>query len=237
MKSNACASVQELLALRPADWDGSERRQVEEHVAICTECAGVARAYAAQDRALQSLPQAGLDVSARQQLLARLEREKRPRETHSRLSWVVGAVLSAMVLVAISLAVNFLVGQGGWAWGPQKNGPTTGPTQVTMPSPTITPTTSLTPTPVGEKGWPVTTQTYSPGELTGTASSLLASQPSVPNTISGGPCGGSLRCGWAPTREPNSRVSPGYQWIGGKPSPGSSPSGPQSCAASQGVVQ
>ena len=187
MKDSECTSVRQLLALRPADWDENERRRAEEHLAACTQCAELSRAYMAQDRALQTLPAAGLGESARQKLFSRLEREKQPRMVRPRLVWALGAILGVVILVAVALAVNFLVRQGDWGWNAQKNDPTMGPTQVTMPAPTITPTTSLTPTPMGENGWPLATRTYPPGSpsevsggrLAGTANSLVAFQTSV----------------------------------------------------------
>jgi hypothetical protein len=187
MNRNTCASVRELLALRPADWNEDERRRAEEHLSACAECAGLSRAYAAQDQALQALPTAGLDEPARQQFFARLEREKGRAGGRQQPSWVLGAVLGAIALVVISLAISFLIVQGDWTQSTQKNPPTTGPTQATMPSPTITPTTSLTPTPVGDRIWPLTTRTYafrSPvargQELAGVADSSAALPPAAP---------------------------------------------------------
>ena len=52
MKHRSCFSVQQLLSLRPADWDDDERRQVVAHLATCTQCEKLSRVYAAQDRAL-----------------------------------------------------------------------------------------------------------------------------------------------------------------------------------------
>lgn len=151
MKHSECTFVHGLLALRPADWDESERQRAEAHLSTCAECAALSRAYAAQDRALQSLPAAGLGEAAREQLFSRLEQEKTLR-LRSRSAWVFGAVFGAVALAAIVLLSSLLLWPGAWIWSARQDNPTTIPTRATMPSPTITPTTSLTPTPVGEKG-------------------------------------------------------------------------------------
>jgi anti-sigma factor RsiW len=151
MKHRECTSVRDLLALRPADWDESERQRAEEHLSACAECASLSRAYAAQDQALQELPAAGLGEAGRQRLFSRLELERTAR-LRPRPVWVFGAVFGAIALAAILLLASFLLWPGAGIWGVEQNDPTTLPARATVLSPTITPTTSLTPTPVGEKG-------------------------------------------------------------------------------------
>jgi predicted anti-sigma-YlaC factor YlaD len=153
MKDRACASVQQLLALRPADLDEGERRQTEAHLAACTECANLAHSYAAQDRALQALPTAGLEAAARQRFLARLDAERARGTVRPRTAWVLGAV----ALAAVALVAGLLLWPGTWLGSAARDTPTIGPTQVLMPSPTITPTTALTATPMGERAGPLST--------------------------------------------------------------------------------
>jgi predicted anti-sigma-YlaC factor YlaD len=152
MKDRSCFSVQQLLALRPADWDDDERRQVVAHLATCTQCEKLSRAYAVQDRTLQSIPVTRLDTTAWERLQARLAPERQRGALRPQTAWVLGAV--ALVLVALIAGLVFL--PGNWLRGTAGDTPTIGPTQVLMPSPTITPTTALTPTPVGERDFPST---------------------------------------------------------------------------------
>jgi len=148
MKDRVCFTVQQLLALRPADWDEDERRQVVAHLATCPQCEKLSRVYAAQDRALQSIPIARLDATVWECLQARLAPERRWRTLRPQTVWVLGAV----ALVIVALIAGLVLLPGTWLRSTVGDTPTIGPTQVLMPSPTITPTTALTPTPVGERG-------------------------------------------------------------------------------------
>jgi len=144
MKHSECVSTQRLLALRPADWDEDERRRTTTHLASCAECGQLARLYAAQDQALQSLPTAGLDPGAGQRLWARLAPGK--PAARPRMAWGLGAIALAIV----ALAAGLLLWPGSWPGRAGEATPAMSPTQLLAPSPTITPTTALTPTPVGD---------------------------------------------------------------------------------------
>jgi len=146
MKDSECAFIQQLLALRPADWGEEERRRAATHLVTCAECGRLAHLYAVQDRALQALPTAGLDPAARQRLLARLAPERRSGASRPQTTWVLGTV----ALVVAVLVASLLLWQSNLLQGVAESTPAIEPTQVLTPSPTITPTTALAPTPMGE---------------------------------------------------------------------------------------
>ena len=149
MRRAECAPVRDLLALRPDDWADSERQRVEGHLAVCTECAGLARSYAMQDRVLRSLPFASLSAPQRREFLARLPREGRSRSGRPSLGWAIGAIVGVVALIAIFLAASAAFRQGQPDHTSTAVIPPTISTPAAMPSPTITPTTSLTPLPTG----------------------------------------------------------------------------------------
>lgn len=148
MKHDACRTVRDLLALRPADWSAEERGRVEEHLVSCTSCAGMARAYAVQDRLLRRLPAARLDLRQRQQLFAQLEGKNRARRVPSWLSWALGAALVA-ALLAIVLLIALLPGLDGRFLGGAVASPSFAPTSIRSPTQIITPSTAMPSTPPG----------------------------------------------------------------------------------------
>lgn len=103
-----CKSVHSLLALRPDDWSADERRRVETHLATCPDCGALARAYAEQDRAIQSAPCLRLTPSQRDRLLSRTRRARRRRATRTRLAAALGTAVAVLALIALVLGLDAL---------------------------------------------------------------------------------------------------------------------------------
>lgn len=108
---NICRSTRESLALRPSDWSADERQQVENHLAICSDCAALARVYAEQDRLIQTAPRLRLTRSQREQLFSRSQRERRRHEMRTIVSAVVGTAAAVVALIALTVGLYALFGE------------------------------------------------------------------------------------------------------------------------------
>jgi len=108
-RSRECQQTQALLALRPQEWQVKEQRQIEEHLARCPDCAALARAYAEQDRLLRDMPCVRLTPTQRDQLWARIDRERRRQDMTMRFSTLVGAAMVVVTLVVLALGFNMLL--------------------------------------------------------------------------------------------------------------------------------
>jgi hypothetical protein len=96
-----CQATRDTLALRSGDWSADERHRVEDHLAMCADCAALARVYAEQDRLIRSAPPVRLTPQQRDQLLSRAQRERRRHQMRTTFSTVVAA--AALIVLAIGL--------------------------------------------------------------------------------------------------------------------------------------
>jgi len=103
-----CKRVRELLALRPDDWSGDERRRVEAHLEVCGECAAGDRAYAEQDRLIRVAPRVGLNAAQQDPLFSRIGRQERRHTLRARFAAALGTVAALGVLVVLALALSAL---------------------------------------------------------------------------------------------------------------------------------
>jgi hypothetical protein len=109
---NECKRIRGLLALRPDDWNASERSQVEAHLTPCPDCAALAHAYAEQDRLIRNAPRVGLTPPQRDQLLLRIQREKkRRREMQIRLPAILGTATTIVAFIALAFGLSALFQQ------------------------------------------------------------------------------------------------------------------------------
>ncbi len=138
---NECQGVRDLLALRPDDRSGSERRRVEAHLATCPDCAALTRTYAEQDRLIRAEPRARLTPAQRSRLLARVRQERRRHVIFDRLSTALGALVAAAALVGLILGLGSLLRQE-----PQPSDVPAGGLPATTIDPTLAPTPTTAPT-------------------------------------------------------------------------------------------
>ena len=108
-----CKGVRGLLALRSDDWNAKERACVEAHLATCTGCTALARTYAAQDLLIRRAPRVGLTSSQRDQLLSRVQRERRRNEMRTRLAAILGTAAAIAALAAFAFGLNGLFRHSG----------------------------------------------------------------------------------------------------------------------------
>lgn len=152
MMKAKCREIRALLAVPSVNWSSDEGRRVEAHLATCPDCAALARTYAEQDRLLRRVPGACLTSAQRSQLLSRIRQERGRIEMQIKLSRILGAAATLVVIIAISLGARLLLRNG---YPAVDNPPISHPTVVAesteaaltnMLKPTTLPTTTK-PTP------------------------------------------------------------------------------------------
>jgi predicted anti-sigma-YlaC factor YlaD len=147
-----CATVRRLLALRPADRSEAERARVDAHLAGCPTCVAVARAYAEQDRRPQAGPRVTLTPTQRRNLFGRLEQLRRGQRVRARLAWALGVPLGIAAVLALVVAVSYLLGSRQTPAGMGGASPTA------VSSPSISPlavSPAATPLPAFPTSWSI----------------------------------------------------------------------------------
>ncbi len=104
-----CLAMRDLLALRPADWSPDERRQIEAHLNACPDCAALADAYARQNHLIRAVPRTRLTPFQRDQLLSRIQKERRRHEMRTNVTAIVGTAVAAVALIALALGLYVLL--------------------------------------------------------------------------------------------------------------------------------
>jgi murein DD-endopeptidase MepM/ murein hydrolase activator NlpD len=156
-----CQKICRLLAVQSPSRSADEQAQVKAHLDTCPDCSALAQIYAEQNRLIRSLPRAGLTPAQRGQFLSKIQQERKRHNMLSKPLAILGTVASALVLVAMGLGVQTLLGNGQTAPAAQATEPlaakaTQAPTAVSLPQ--ETPTSPL------DLVWPVEgyiTQPYS----------------------------------------------------------------------------
>jgi hypothetical protein len=108
---NECKEVQELLAWPSGNWGEGERARVRVHLESCSQCAALARRYAAQEQLLRRTRPAGLVLPRWGELEARVRGEEKGRRVRSgwgssffargRRAWTLAAVLLGILLAVV----------------------------------------------------------------------------------------------------------------------------------------
>ena len=163
-----CEATRHLLALRPDEWGSDERRQVETHLRLCSDCAALADIYAEQDRLICAAPRVGLTPLQRAQLRSRIQRADRHRRMDTQPRVLAGIATATVVLILLSVGLSPFFRQSDQASDvapptPARIsalGPTSSPTLVPSPpakesvAPTVTLLPSATPAPQQEGSGP-----------------------------------------------------------------------------------
>ena len=105
-----CRKVRRLLAMQSTNWSAGEQSLVKAHLNTCPDCSALAQVYAEQDRLIGSLPRAGLTPAQRGQFLSQIQQERKRHEMISKPLAILGTVATALVLAAIGLGVQTLLG-------------------------------------------------------------------------------------------------------------------------------
>jgi murein DD-endopeptidase MepM/ murein hydrolase activator NlpD len=105
-----CRKIRRLLAVQSTNWSADEQAQVETHLGNCPDCTALAQVYAEQDRLIRSLPRTVLTPAQRGQFLSQIQQERKRHEMISKPLAILGTVATALVLAAIGLGVQTLLG-------------------------------------------------------------------------------------------------------------------------------
>lgn len=143
-----CRDFRALLAIPSVNWSDDERNEVEAHLVTCADCAALARIYTEQDRLLRCVPGACLTPAQRSQLLSRIKRKKGRIEMQIKLTRILGAAATVVVIIAIGLGARVLLRNGSpvtdsppTLWPTITAEPTEAATTPSMPTDTLEPTT------------------------------------------------------------------------------------------------